>query len=392
MSRPRYEVADVFRQYGDGYCRHYSISPGQLKVLNLLKACRTAALGGHIEQCDHCGHERPAYNSCRNRHCPKCQIMAKEQWLNNRRAELLPCGYFHKVFTLPHDLNPLILCNKKQLLGLIFEAVNEALTLFAKDPQWRLTGKTGFIGVLHTWSQTLMDHFHLHCLIPAGVLSFDENRWQASRKKFLFKITSLAKAFKRIYLQKLIGLYKKEELQFPGKSECFQSPDGFYRLVAKVRRKDWIAYAKRPFAGPEQVLEYLGRYTHRIAISNHRILDIQNGKITFSYRDRSDKNRKKWMTLEAKEFIRRFLMHVLPDGFVKIRYFGFLAHRNKNRCIPLIRSLIDPHAEPPKKIEETVLEIMFRVTGMDITCCPACKKGKMRPIRGIEKPEICDSS
>lgn len=392
MNRQKYEVADVFNRHDNDFYQRFSISPEQFKVMNLLKICRTASLGGHLEQCDQCGHERPAYNSCRNRHCPKCQTMVKEQWLNKRRSELLPCGYFHMVFTLPHDLNPVILCNKKPLLDVLFDAVNITLSQFGKDPQWRLTGKIGFIGVLHTWSQTLMDHFHLHCLIPAGVLSFDENRWNPSRKKFLFRIKSLAKAFKRIYLEKLTRLYEKKEVQFPGNTGCFASPNAFYKLIDTVRKKEWIAYAKRPFAGPEQVLEYLGRYTHRIAISNHRILDIQDGRVLFSYRDRSDNNRKKTMNLEAVEFIRRFLLHVLPDGFVKIRYYGFLAHRNKNRCIPLIRKLIDPDAVDPEKIEETAAEIMLRVTGMNISCCRACGKGTMRPIMAIEKPEICDSS
>lgn len=392
MNRPRYEVADAFRQYGNDYCRRYPISFEQLKVLNLIKICRTASLGGHLEKCDHCDFERPVYNSCRNRHCPKCRTMAKEQWINNRRAELLPCGYFHNVFTLPHDLNPLVLCNKKRLLGLLFESVNATLTLFAKDPQWRLTGKHGFIGVLHTWSQTLMDHFHLHCLIPAGVLSFDENKWHASRKKYLFGIKSLAKAFNRIYCEKLIRLYQKGDLRFPGKTDPLASPDAFYGLISKCRKKEWIAYTKRPLAGPEQVIDYLGRYTHRIAISNHRILNIEDGKITFSYRDRSDHNRKKQMTLDAMEFIRRFLLHVLPAGFMKIRYFGFLAHRNKNRCIPLIRELIDPDAGSPEKVTETTVEIMLRVIGVDITRCPECGKGKLHPCRLIEKPMLCDSS
>jgi hypothetical protein len=392
MNRPRYEVADVFRQYGQSYCRQYPISAQQLKVLNLIKICRTAKLGGHLEICDHCAFERPAYNSCRNRHCPKCRTMVKEHWLNNRRAEVLPCGYFHNVFTLPHDLNPLILCNKKPLLDLLFESVRATLTLFAKDPQWHLTGKIGFIGVLHTWSQTLMDHFHLHCLIPAGVLSFDESKWHASHKKYLFGIESLAKAFKRIYCQKLIRLYEKKALQFHGRTACFKSPDAFYNLVAKARKKHWIAYAKRPFSGPEQVLDYLGRYSHRIAISNHRIVAFQNGRVTFSYRDRSDHNRKKYMTIDALEFIRRFLLHVLPDGFMKIRYFGFLAHRHKNRCLPLIRGLIDPDAGHPKKIRETVFEIMLRVTGVDITRCPKCGKGKLHPCKTIEKPPLYDSS
>lgn len=386
------ELADIFHRFEEVFHREYSVSPEQLKVMNMIKACRTAKLGGHMEKCDHCGFERPAYNSCRNRHCPKCQTIVKEQWLNNRREELLPCGYFHGVFTLPHELNPVILCNKRKMLDLLFESVNETLTAFAKDPQWRLNGKIGFIAVLHTWSQTLMDHFHLHCLIPAGALSFDEKTWRQARKKFLFKTDSLGKAFKRRYLEKLSVLFKKGELQFPGETASFQSPAAFHGLIEKARGKKWVVYAKRPFAGPEQVLEYLGRYTHRVAISNNRIVDINDDRVTFSYRDRSDGNKRKPMTLDGVEFIRRFFLHVLPDGYFKIRYFGFLSHRNKKRCIPLIRTLIDPVAEYPEKRKETAIEIMIRLTGTDITCCPACGKGRMKTWMIIEKPKPPDSS
>ena len=244
MKKPRYEVADVFQQYGDTFCRQYPISSEQLKVLNLIKICRTSVLGGHLEKCAHCDFERPAYNSCRNRHCPKCQTLTKEQWLNDRRSELLPTGYFHVVFTLPHLLNPVICCNKKLLLGILFEAVNEVLTAFAKDPQWRLEGRIGFIAVLHTWSQTLMDHFHLHCLIPGGVLSFDETRWKNARKKFLFRTGSLAKAFRKCYLRKLRRLFDRGELIFPGNTNVYEAPETFARLAAEAGEKDWIVYTK----------------------------------------------------------------------------------------------------------------------------------------------------
>jgi hypothetical protein len=378
MNRPSYELADIFIRYGDQYLNSHPVSCEQFKAMNLIRVCRTATLGGHMEKCDHCGFERPSYNSCRNRHCPKCQTMAKEQWLNNRRAELLPVGYFHVVFTLPHDVNPIILCNKTKLLGLLFESVNWVLAAFAKDPQWRLEGQVGFIAVLHTWTQTLMDHFHLHCLIPAGALSFDETTWKKTGKKFLFGIEALAKAFKRRYIRGLKQLHEKNELSFPGHLQRFASLSAFSRLIHDLQGKKWIAFAKRPFAGPEQVLNYLGRYTHRVAVSNNRILSIDGGQVLFSYRDRADNNRQKTKNLPATEFIRRFLLHVLPDGFVKIRYFGFLSHRNKKRCIPLIRNLIDPNANPPEKIKETAAQTMLRVTGIDITCCPECKQGRMR--------------
>jgi putative transposase/transposase-like zinc-binding protein len=387
---PKLEVADVFRRYGDSYRMRNKLPIAKLKVMRHIETCRTAILGGHVTQCSECGFEQIAYNSCRDRHCPKCQTLVKEKWLNNRKAELLPCGYFHLVFTLPHDLNPMILCNKKVALGIMFAAVNNTLQAFAKDPQWKLAGQLGFILVLHTWSQTLMDHFHLHCLIPGGALSFTKDRWIPANGKFLFRAQSLAKAFKKQYLHLLKIAYQKNELIFPGKTRCYEPPENFDLLIRSVSKTKWITYAKRPFAGPEQVLEYLGRYTHRIAISNHRIQLIENGKVTFTYRDRSKNNELKLMTLAADEFIRRFLLHVLPEGFMKIRYFGFLANINKNQAIPLIRRLIGSGKELPEKQSETTIEMLLRLTGKDITVCTECGKGKMGVIKKL--PKMLDSS
>jgi len=377
------EVADIFRLYGDEYRQSRHVSYEQLKVMRLIERCRTAYLGGHINQCNQCGYEKIAYNSCRNRHCPKCQTLTKEQWLNDRKAELLPCGYFHLVFTLPHDLNPLILSNKRISINILFAAVNDTLKAFAKDPQWRLCGQLGFICVLHTWSQTLIDHFHLHCLIPAGALSFTKDRWVPTQKDYLFNITSLAKAFKNRYLKHLLNAYLKNELIFTHKSAQLQAEQNFKRFTVTLSNKKWIAYVKQPFAGPKQLLEYLGRYTHRVAISNNRILAIDNDRVTFTYRDWQSDNQIKVITLHAHEFIRRFLLHILPDGLSKIRYFGFLSHTNKTKDIPLIRQLIDPLAQLPEKSKETIFEMMLRLTGIDITCCPVCGKGKMVRIRKL---------
>jgi hypothetical protein len=377
------ELADIFRLYADDYRRSHALSYEQLKVMRHIQICRTAVLGGHVEQCDQCAFEQIAYNSCRDRHCPKCQTLTKEQWLNDRKAELLPCGYFHLVFTLPHELNPIILSNKRTTLNILFAAVNQTLQAFAKDPQWRLEGRLGFISVLHTWSQTLIDHFHLHCLIPAGALSFTKDSWIPASDNYLFKITSLALEFKKRYLKLLSGAYLKDELVFSKKTAPLMSKPNFQQLINSVSKKKWIAYAKRPFAGPQQVLEYLGRYTHRVAISNNRIVSIDNGRVTFTYKDRQKKDEIKKMTLAADEFIRRFLLHVLPKGLIKIRYFGFLAHTNKKKDIPLIRKLIDPDATLPKKINESISEMMLRLTGIDISCCPVCKKGKMIRIRKL---------
>jgi len=371
------ELADIFRLYADDYRRSHAVSYQQLKVLRHIQICRTAVLGGHVEQCDQCAFEQIAYNSCRDRHCPKCQTLTKEQWLNDRKAELLGCGYFHLVFTLPHDLNPIILSNKRATVNILFAAVNQTLQAFAKDPQWRLEGRLGFISVLHTWSQTLIDHFHLHCLIPAGALSFTKDRWIPTHDNFLFKITSLALEFKKRYLKLLLNAYLKDELIFTQKTAALNSRHAFQQLINSVSKTRWIAYAKRPFAGPQQVLEYLGRYTHRVAISNNRIISINNGRVTFTYKDRQQNNEIKKMTLDADEFIRRFLLHVLPKGLTKIRYFGFLSHTNKKEQIPLIRKLIDPQATWPQKSKESISEMMLRLTGIDITCCPQCKKGKM---------------
>jgi len=383
VNKENLEVADIFCLYGDSYRQSNSLPYEKIKVMHHIEVCRTAQLGGHVEQCDQCGFEQIAYNSCRDRHCPKCQCLVKEQWLNDRKAELLPCGYFHLVFTLPHDLNPIILCNKRVTLQILFASVSETLQAFAKDPKWRLEGQLGFISVLHTWSQTLLDHFHLHCLIPAGALSFTKDRWVPTRDSFLFRTQSLAKAFKKRYLQKLQKAYQKDKLIFPGNTAKYQSQQEFENLVQSLLKVQWIAYAKRPFAGSEQVLEYLGRYTHRIAISNNRIISIDNGQVTFAYQDRERNSEIRTMTLHAHEFIRRFLLHVLPMGFMKIRYFGFLSHKNKKQAITLIRKLIDPDAKLPEKIKETIMEMMLRLTGRDITCCPKCGKGKMKIIRKL---------
>lgn len=371
------EVADIFRRYGKDYRRNNFLSSEQYKTMRHIEVCRTAALGGHTEVCDHCGFKQNAYNSCRDRHCPKCQTLVKEKWLNDRKAELLPCSYFHNVFTLPHELNPLILINIRVMLAILFDAAKETLQVFARDPQWRLIGQLGFISVLHTWNQKLMDHFHLHCIIPAGVLSFDKKKWIAARKKYLFKVESLAKEFRKRYLLKLEKAYKQGKLCFRGKASDFADQQNFMRLIKTLRDKQWLTYSKQPFGGPEQVLEYLGRYTHRVAITNNRILSVEDGIVIFNYRDRSDDNKVKELSIKAEEFIRRFLLHILPNGFMKIRYFGFLAHTNKRVCIPLLRQLINPDAKLAKKLIESVQEMMLRLTNIDIFLCPACNKGTM---------------
>ena len=371
------ELADVFRRYGEDFRRKNYLSSEQSKTMNHIETCRTAELGGHIEVCNHCGFEKNAYNSCRDRHCPKCQTLVKEKWLSARKAELLPCPYFHNVFTLPHELNPLILTNKRIMLAMLFTAVKETLQVFAADPQWRLEGQLGFISVLHTWNQKLMDHFHLHCIIPAGALSFDKKQWIAVKNKYLFRVQSLAKEFQKRYLRKLENAYKQNKLDFYGRAADFKKQKEFLQLIKTVKGKPWIAYSKQPFGGPEQVLEYLGRYTHRVAITNNRLIELKDGNVTFTYRDRSDENKSKALTVSAGELIRRYLLHILPTGFMKIRYYGFLASANKKGSIPLIQRLIDPHFKNTEKQEETIQEVMLRLTGNDISRCPECGKGEM---------------
>jgi len=364
--RPRYEVADIFHRYGAEYKKTHAMNDEQRKVMAAIKACRTARLGGHTEVCERCGTTTTSYNSCRNRHCPKCQTMTKEQWLDSRSGELLPCGYFHMVFTLPHELNPIVLANQREMLTFLFLAARDTLFAFAADPQWKLVGQPGMLAVLHTWSQVLIDHFHLHCLVPAGVLAFDKRRWVRSNDKFLFQVKSLAKEFKKRYLSMIES----------GK-DGLHLPDNVDKLLEKAGRKSWIVDAKKPFAGPEQILEYLGRYTHRIAISNHRIKSIADNKVIFTYKDRSDNNTRKRMTLDAQEFIRRYLLHVLPSRFMKIRYYGFLAHVCKKKAVLLIRRLIGKDMQSRKVPQETLQEKVLRLTGKDILLCQHCRQGKM---------------
>ena len=363
QNQGRPELADIFRHYGQSYAKMHRLSAAQQKVMRAVETCRTAELGGHLKQCDTCGFEHPSYNSCRNRHCPKCQSLAKAQWLQKQNAELLPVGYFHLVFTLPHLLNGLILAHKKIVLSLLFKAVSETLLEFG---QRRLGGTVGIIAVLHTWDQKLQDHFHLHCLVPAGALSLDHSRWIKARPNFLFPVKALSVVFRGKFLALLTQAGENGRIEIETPSE---------RLKA-LRKKNWVVYAKKPFGSPRTVLDYLGRYTHRGALSNDRILKVENGEVTLSYRDRRDKDRKTSITLEAQEFIRRFLLHVLPEGFMRIRHFGFLANRTKKHSLPQCRKLLglNPIPEIPKRSAQDLLR---ELTGIDLSRCPSCKLGTM---------------
>jgi len=375
MSRPRFEVADVLRLHGNAFLEAHPQPPHVCSALNLIKICRTAALDGHLDRCPKCGFERPSYNSCRNRHCPKCQTVAKQQWLEKRNSELLDVPYFHCVFTLPHELNPLILQNKHLMLGLLFQSANETLTGFAKHPKWKLEGQPGFIAVLHTWNQELRDHFHLHIIIPAGVLR-GTDFIRSPQPRFLFPVRALGNVFAAKYRDHLLHAFEKGKLGFFGQLEELAAPPAFKRLLNSTKKKkSWNVYAKRPFGGPAQVLDYLGRYTHRVAINNHRITNVADGKVTFTAKNRK-KDKTYRVTLGAFEFIRRFTLHILPPNFMKIRFFGFLANTNKKQALKTIRKSIgqEPPPEPAEdEPKESTAEKILRLTGLDVTRCPKCK-------------------
>jgi predicted Zn-ribbon and HTH transcriptional regulator len=382
------ELADIFRAYGKSYRRNHPLPLSHLKVIEAVERCRTAALGGHLEQCDRCGFERPAYNSCRNRHCPKCQSLAKLKWLDKQKSELLPTGYFHLVFTLPHELNPLILVNKKPLINILFQSVWQTLAPFA---QRRLGGTLGITAVLHTWDQTLLDHFHLHCLVPAGALSFDRNRWVSARQDFLFPVKALSLVFRAKFLDSLKKSFDQNKLLFVGQIAPWADARSFDGLLERLRKKPWVVYAKKPFGSPEHVLDYLGRYTHRVALSNHRICSVRNGEVTFAYRDRKNQHRRKSMTLDAEEFIRRFLLHVIPKGFMRVRHYGFLANHCKNALFQC-RQLLGLLPAVPKSPKRSTEELMLALTGIDITRCPLCQKGTLVWVSQLAASPPWDSS
>jgi Putative transposase/Transposase zinc-binding domain len=371
----RPELADIFRSHGESYHKTHSLSASQRKVMRAVSVCRTKELGGHLKQCDTCGFEHPTYNSCRNRHCPKCQSLAKAQWLQKQTSELLPVGYFHLVFTLPHEFNRLILAHKKIVLALLFKAVSETLLEFGKR---RFGGTLGVMAVLHTWDQTLKDHFHLHCLVPAGALSYDHSRWISARKNFLFPVTALSRVFRGKFLDLL------EQACDKGKIPAANNE------IKTSRQKRWVVYAKKPFGSPQTILDYLGRYTHRVALSNDRIVKVENGLVTLSYRDRKDGDRKKALPLEAHEFIRRFLLHVLPEGFMRVRHFGFLANRSKKHLLPRCRQLLDLDPALPKSPILSAKDWLVKITGVDLSRCPCCHEGTMIVV--AELPPISSSS
>lgn len=372
---PRLELADIVRAAGDAYRRTHVLAVVQSRALHAIETCRTAALGGHQETCDQCGAVRITYNSCRNRHCPKCQTLTTERWLTARRADLLPIPYFHVVFTLPHDLNPLAQGNPRVIYTLLFRAAADTLLTFGRDRR-HLGGTIGITAILHTWGQTLSQHLHVHCLVTGGALAADRAQWIASRSTFLFPVRALATVFRAKYLAGLHRAFDSGALTFAGGTAALGDRRAFVAFLSQLRAIDWIVYAKRPFAGPEQVLAYLGRYTHRVALSNNRLVDHRDGRVRFRWKDYADHDRVKVMTLEVDEFLRRFLLHVVPRGFMRIRHFGLLANRTRRDTLTQCRLLLN---QPPSADAgpESVADMMQRITGVDLARCPICGDGRM---------------
>jgi hypothetical protein len=382
MSRPPLEVADLIRSAGTAFIERNRqwLSWKHIKVLLAIARCRTAALGGHLDECTRCGHRATiSYNSCRNRHCPKCQTAARERWIAARQRELLPARYVHVVFTLPRQLAPLTLQNKKVVYGLLLRSCAETLLEIARDPR-HLGAEIGFFTVLHTWNQKLELHPHVHCVVPAGGLSLDHTHWVKSRDRFFLSIKVLRRVFRGKFVAALRQAFQEGQLSFHGNLTCLAQPKTFAAWLRPLFRKDWVVYSKPPFGGPEYVLQYLGRYTHRVAISNHRLVSFAGGKVTFRWRDSAHNNEQKLLTLSLDEFLRRFLLHVLPKGFVRIRNFGFLANRHRATLLPLCFHLLG-------SAPQTEQDISVSKDPSDLWLCPKCG-APMRVIERLTAAEI----
>jgi Putative transposase/Transposase zinc-binding domain len=380
MDRPPLEVADLIRTAGDAFIERSRkwITWKHVKVLLAIARCRTAALGGHVDECTRCGHRAISYNSCRNRHCPKCQAGARERWLEKRRRELLPTPYVHVVFTLPRELAPLALQNKEVVYDLLFRTTAETLLEVARDPK-HLGAEIGFFSVLHTWSQKLELHPHVHCVVPAGGLSADRTRWIKLRYDFFLPVKVLGRVFRGKFVAALQRAFRDGRLSFHGNLKLLAQPKTFAAWRRLLFRKDWVVYSKRPFGGPQHVLRYLGRYTHRVAISNHRLISFADGVVTFRWRDSAHNNEQKPLPLSVDEFLRRFLLHLLPEGFVRIRNFGFLANRKRATALPLCFQLLGatPHAK----------QEISTASPTDLWTCPKCG-GPMVVIERFTAAEI----
>lgn len=384
MSRPPLEVADIVRSQGNRFIENNRrwINALHCKVLRAIAHCRTAALGGHRDQCPRCGYRTISYNSCRNRHCPKCQNGARDKWLAARNHELLAVSYVHVVFTLPHQLSQLLLQNKKVLYGLLFRATSETLLQVAANPK-HLGAQIGFLSVLHTWGQNLLHHPHIHCVIPSGGLSPDHTRWVHPRYPFFLPVRVLRRVFRGKFVAGLKQRFQQGQLTFHGALKPLESEKAFHAFLRTLFRQEWVVYAKRPFGGPHHVLAYLAGYTHRVAISNHRLLAFNDHQVTFLWKDYAHGNKKKRMTLSSQEFLRRFLLHVLPPAFVRIRFSGFLANRRRANLLPLCQNLLSENPRP-----HTVLASEFSTPQPSCFRCPRCD----HPMMVLERLSPCTLS
>ena len=383
-ARVKVELAEVFAHHGAAYQAAHRLVAVQYRAIAAIQACRTETLGGHVERCNACGALRYHYHSCRNRHCPKCQTLAKERWLAARRAELLPVPYFHLVFTLPHELNALAQGNPRAIYALLFQSVSDTLIEFGANPRW-LGGAIAATLVLHTWGQTLSQHLHIHALVGAGALA-PGGHWITSRRGFLFPVTALSPVFRGKFLSGLKRLFSTGTLKLAASSAPLAEATAQRRFFNTLYDKPWVVYTKRPFAGPAQVLDYLGRYTHRVAISNHRLVSCLDTEVRFRYKDYAHGNRRKVLALEPAEFIRRFLLHVLPTGFMRIRHYGILANRAKREKLAAARAALDHPSVAEPRPPESVEAFWLRVAALDIHQCPHCKAGRMIVIGAIPVP------
>lgn len=382
MARPVFELAGIVRQFGQGVA--HLLSRTQLRVMRAVLVCRTSFLGGHVEQCDQCPHIRIAYNSCRNRHCPKCQNSERARWVEDRKAELLPVEYFHVVFTLPEPIARIAFYNPRELYGMLFRAASETLLTIARDPK-HLGAEIGFFGILHTWGQNLLHHPHIHCVVPGGGISPDGARWISCRPGFFLPVRVLSRLFRRLFLERLQAAFDQGKLSFYGEIQPLRDPQRFAEHLVPLRQIEWVVYAKPPFGGASQVLEYLGRYTHRVALSNDRILGVDDESVTFQWKDYRGKGRAKSrrMTLAGREFLRRFLIHILPDRFQRIRHFGFLATRHRQEKLGLCRRLLSSPTAELLPDRARCAEALAAITPPSIRRCPACGAGEMIRIQEL---------
>ena len=381
--RPRFEVADVVREHAQEYLRAHPASAAQKKVLQNIAACRTAVLGGHVDACDHCGTERISYNSCRDRHCPKCQGERRAVWIEKRLETLLPVPYFHVVFTLPEELNPLMLRNPRVGYTMLFDAAAHTLKQIAKDPK-HLGAQIGFTAVLHTWGQNLLFHPHLHCVVTGGGLSPDGTSWIAGREDYFLPVKVLSTLFRSKFLDELHQARKSNKIELVGSTEDLVDDSTWAAFKDQLYHKNWIVYAKPPFGGPEHVYRYLGRYTHSVAISNHRIVALDNGLVTFSMKDYTNNGERKNMTVSGVEFLRRFLLHVLPKGFTRIRHYGLCATGAAKNKLETAREILTGTTSAPAD-ERPPLQRFLERAGIDTRACPICKIGKLRRVRDIPR-------